>query len=96
MRLKKSARESASRLDVLDAQMDAYLHWRRQCRAVAASYRTWSSASRSECGAAFRDYMAALALEEDAARACRLVVDWPHIAEPVTIGGRAIGSCQMT
>jgi hypothetical protein len=40
--------------------------------------------------------MAALALEEDAARACRLVVDWPHIAEPVTIGGRAIGSCQMT
>ena len=96
MKLKKSARDTANGLDALDAQMDSYLNWRRHCSAVAASYRTWSLASRSQRDAAFQDYMAALALEEHAARAYSLLGEPPHMAEPMTRADFAIDSRQAT
>ena len=48
MKLKRSTRQTVTRIDALDAQMDSYLRWRAQSRRVVESYRTWERASESE------------------------------------------------
>jgi hypothetical protein len=44
MNLKRTNRTPGARLELLDALMDSYLHWRDESRAVAESYRNWRSA----------------------------------------------------
>jgi hypothetical protein len=68
MKLKRSTRQTVTRIDALDAQMDSYLRWRAQSRRVVESYRTWERASESERELAFTRYLAALDREEFAAR----------------------------
>jgi hypothetical protein len=78
MNLKKAARTHTARLELLDALMDSYLHWRDESRAVAESYRTWRCASRPGRDIAFDEYLAALDREEHAARGYRRVVEQTH------------------
>ena len=74
MNLKRAPRTHAGRLELLDALMDSYLHWRDECRAVAESYRNWRSAPRLARDVAFGEYLAALDREEHAACSYRRVV----------------------
>ena len=80
MKLKRSRRRGAGRLELLDAMMDSYLNWRAESRAAAESYRTWRFAADSERGVAFDRYVAALDREEDAAGGYRRVVEGAHAA----------------
>ena len=75
MNLRRSPQKDADRVDLLDATMASYANWRDQSRAVAESYRTWSSAVGLERDAAFDRYVAALDREEHAARGYRRLVD---------------------
>lgn len=75
MNLKRSPSAPAIRLDLLDSEMDSYVHWRDQSRVVAESYRTWHLASGSERRRAFTRYLAALDREERAAHVYRRVVE---------------------
>jgi hypothetical protein len=54
--------------DVVDAAVDAYVHWREECAAVEATYRRWLSAEKDDRKLAFCAYGAALDREETAAR----------------------------
>jgi hypothetical protein len=75
MNLKRAPRTHVARLERLDTQMDSYLHWRDESRAVAESYRKWRSASRLGRDGAFDEYLAALDREEHAACGYRRVVE---------------------
>ncbi len=75
MKLKRSHHKGSGRLELLDATMDSYVHWRRESRAVAESYRNWSFAAGSERRVAFDRYVAALDREERAACGHRRVVE---------------------
>jgi hypothetical protein len=71
----KRTSSATARLGLLDSQIDSYVLWRDQSRAVADSYRNWSAASGSERGIAFEHYRAALDREEQAAHDYRQVVE---------------------
>jgi hypothetical protein len=75
MNLKRAPRIRATRLELFDALMDSYLHWRDESRAVAESYRTWRAAPRPRRDIAFDEYLAALDREEDAACGYRCLVE---------------------
>ncbi len=75
MNLKRAPRTNAVRLELLDALMDSYLHWRDESRAVAESYRNWRSAPRPGRDVAFAEYLAALDREEHAACGYRRVFE---------------------
>ncbi len=86
MHLKRRRREGASRLEFLDTVMDSHMDWRAESRAVAESYRDWSSAAAGERNAAFHRYAAALDREEQAAHCYRRVVELTHHAKQPTAG----------
>jgi hypothetical protein len=67
MKLKRSHRQSARRLEFLDALMDSYMNWRDHSRAVDESYRRWTDSTGGERGAAYDQYLTALDHEERAA-----------------------------
>jgi hypothetical protein len=75
MNLKRAPRTRAARLELLDALMDSYLHWRDESRAAAESYRSWRSAPRPGRDVAFDEYLAALDREEHAACGYRRAVE---------------------
>lgn len=88
MNLKRAPRDRNPRLELLDAVMDSYLHWRAESRDVAESYRHWQSAAAPERDAAFDDYLAALDHEENAACNYRRVVEQTHGYELAGARGR--------
>jgi hypothetical protein len=65
--LKRSHRQSARRLDLLDTHMDSYLNWRAKSRAVDESYRRWTHSTGGDRGVAYDQYLTALDREERAA-----------------------------
>lgn len=67
MKLKRSHRQSARRLDLLDTLMDSYMNWRAQSQAVDESYRRWTHSTGGDRGVAYDQYLAALDREERAA-----------------------------
>jgi hypothetical protein len=75
MNLKRAPRTHPARLELLDALMEGYLHWRDESRAVAESYRNWRSAPRPRREGAFYEYLAALDREEQAACGYRRAVE---------------------
>ena len=75
MKLKRPPRTRGARLELLDALMDSYLHWRDESRAVAESYRNWRSAPGRGRDVAFDKYLAALDREEHAACGYRRAVE---------------------
>jgi len=75
MHLKRAPRTQSARLELLDALMDSYLHWRDESREVGESYRKWRCASRLGRDGAFDEYLAALDREEHAACGYRRVVE---------------------
>jgi hypothetical protein len=75
MNLKRRPRQGASHLELSDALIDSYVSWRDESRAVAESYRAWSTAGRGELAVAFARYTAALEREEDAASDYRRAVE---------------------
>jgi hypothetical protein len=80
MNLKRSPHRAAAPLEHLDAVMNGYINWRDKSRAVAESYRSWSSAEDSERDLAFDRYVAALDREESAACGYRRVLERAHTA----------------
>ncbi len=80
MNLKRSPSSRTIRLEFLDAQIDSYVNWRDESRAVAESYRNWNLAAGSERDVAFEQYVAALDREEHAAHGYRRVVERAHQA----------------
>jgi hypothetical protein len=75
MKLKRSHRKGAGGLELLDATMDSYMHWRRESREVADSYRNWRFAATTDREIAFDRYVAALDREERAACGYRRVLE---------------------
>jgi hypothetical protein len=67
MKLKRSHRQSARRLDLLDTLMDSYLNWRAQSQAVDESYRRWTHSTGHDRAVAYDQYLIALDREERAA-----------------------------
>ena len=80
MNLRRPPRTRVPRLELLDALMDSYLHWRDASRAVADSYRTWRSARGPGRDVAFDEYLAALDREEQAAGGYRRAVEQTQAA----------------
>jgi hypothetical protein len=80
MHFRRAARRDPNRLDLLDAMMDSYVHWRDATRAVAETYHRWSLAVRGERDVAFDRYAAALDREEDAAHCYRQLIDGADVA----------------
>jgi hypothetical protein len=61
--------EAASlQAEVVDAAVEAYVHWREECAAARDAYRRWSSVEKADRMLAFCAYTAALDREETAAR----------------------------
>jgi hypothetical protein len=75
MSLKRSSPYEAARTELIDAVMDAYVTWREESVAVAASYQRWNRAPRDARGTAFEAYVAALDREEHAASAYRRLIE---------------------
>jgi hypothetical protein len=67
MTLKRPHRQSARRLDFLDALMDSYMNWRDHSRAVEESYRLWDDSTGGDRRVAYDQYLTALDREEHAA-----------------------------
>jgi hypothetical protein len=67
MNLKRSHRQSARRLELLDTMMNSYINWRDHSRAVHESYRRWTDSTGGDRGAAYDQYLTALDREERAA-----------------------------
>jgi hypothetical protein len=68
------ARRPTSRLELqparrfVDQFLETYVSWRERCLDVEAGYVAWRGAERSDRGAAFAAYHAALDREQSAAR----------------------------
>jgi hypothetical protein len=78
MNLRRHPRDGARSLERLDTQMDSYLHWRDQARAVSDAYRRWTMSPGHESSVAFERYLAALDLEEFAACRYRRLIEYPQ------------------
>jgi len=80
---------------VVDAAIEAYVHWREECADVREAYRRWSGAGRGDRMLASGAYIAALDREEIAARvyaeAIRQLgaecVDAPRVEPRRVVGG---------
>ena len=75
MNLKRSHRQSARRLEVLDTLMDSYMNWRDHSRAVDESYRRWTYSTGHERGIAYDRYLNALDREERAAHGYKCTLE---------------------
>jgi hypothetical protein len=75
MSLKRSSTSAASRAQLVDTVIDAYVTWREESAAVTASYEDWRRAPRDGRDAAFHAYVAALDREEDAAAEYQRLVE---------------------
>jgi hypothetical protein len=75
MSLKRSSPYAATSTKLIDAVMDAYVSWREESVAVAASYQRWSCAPRDARACAFYAYVAALDREEHAASVYRRLIE---------------------
>jgi hypothetical protein len=53
--------------DVVDAAVEAYVHWREECADARDAYLRWESAEKGDRVLAFSAYTAALDREETAA-----------------------------
>jgi hypothetical protein len=53
---------------LVDRFLQSYVLWRERCAEVAVTYESWAGAARSDRGAAFAAYRAALDREDGAAR----------------------------
>jgi len=60
-------RSRALQSEVVDAAIDAYVHWRDACADTCEAYDGWSSANRADRTLAASAYWAALDREETAA-----------------------------
>jgi hypothetical protein len=57
----------SSQADVVDAAVEAYVHWREECADAGHAYLRWESAVKGDRVLAFAAYTAALDREETAA-----------------------------
>ncbi len=80
MNLKRSPHRAPAPVEHLDAVLSGYINWRDKSRAVAESYRSWSSADDGDRDLAFDRYVAALDREENAARGYRRLLEVAHTA----------------
>ena len=76
MKLKRSHRQSARRLDLLDTLMDSYLNWRAQSQAVDESYRRWTHSAGDDRAWAYDQYLSALDREERAAHGYKHALEY--------------------
>lgn len=81
MNLNRAPRTHTARVELLEALMESYLHWRDESRGVAESYRNWRFASPPDRDVAFDKYVAALDREEHAACGYRRVVEQTQAAQ---------------
>ena len=75
MSLSRTSRRAGAHTQLVDAVMDAYVTWREESAAVAATYENWRRASRGGRPTAYDSYVTALDREEHAAAMYRHLID---------------------